>query len=40
VGARNLFDKDPPLASVNFGYLGQLENAWGRFVYVEVSKRF
>jgi outer membrane receptor protein involved in Fe transport len=40
VGVRNVADKDPPLASVNFGYLGALHNALGRFTYVQLSKRF
>ncbi|HEY0113104.1 MAG TPA: TonB-dependent receptor [Allosphingosinicella sp.] len=40
VGARNLFDKDPPLSSNNFGFLGSLHSAVGRFVYFELSKRF
>jgi outer membrane receptor protein involved in Fe transport len=40
VGARNLFDKDPPLYSNNFGYLGSLHSALGRFVYFELAKRF
>ncbi|GAA4007275.1 TonB-dependent receptor domain-containing protein [Sphingomonas humi] len=38
VGARNLFDKDPPVYSSNFGFLGSLHNAIGRFVYIELSK--
>ena len=40
IGARNLFDVDPPLHSSNFGFLGSLHNAIGRFVYLEVSKQF
>jgi outer membrane receptor protein involved in Fe transport len=40
VGARNLFDKDPPLYSSNYGFLGSLHNPTGRFVYFELSKRF
>ena len=40
VGARNIFDVDPPLYSNNFGFLGSLHSALGRFVYFEVSKRF
>lgn len=40
IGARNLFDVDPPLQSSNFGFLGSLHNAIGRFVYVEVSREF
>jgi hypothetical protein len=40
VGVRNLEDKDPPLASNNFGYLGALHNATGRYWYATLSKRF
>lgn len=40
VGARNLFDKQPPLASNNYGFLGSLHDAVGRFVYFELSKEF
>ena len=38
VGARNLFDKQPPLSSSNYGFLGSLHDAVGRFVYFELSK--
>lgn len=40
VGVRNLEDKDPPLASNNFGYLGSLHSATGRYWYGSLSKRF
>ena len=40
LGARNLFDKAPPLASNNYGFLGSLHDAVGRFVYFELSKEF
>ena len=40
VGVRNIEDKDPPLASNNFGYLGSLHNATGRYWYASLSKRF
>jgi len=40
LGARNLFDKQPPLASTNYGFLGSLHDAVGRFVYFELSKEF
>ena len=40
VGARNLFDKAPPLSSSNYGFLGALHDAVGRFVYFELSKEF
>jgi hypothetical protein len=35
-----LFDKQPPLASTNYGFLGSLHDAVGRFVYFELSKEF
>jgi hypothetical protein len=38
VGARNIFDKDPPLASN--GYLAQLYVPQARYWYTNVSKRF
>jgi outer membrane receptor protein involved in Fe transport len=40
VGVRNVGDKDPPVASSNFGYLGSLHNATGRYWYLNASKRF
>ena len=40
VGARNLFDQAPPLASNNFGFLGSLHDAVGQFFYFELSKEF
>jgi outer membrane receptor protein involved in Fe transport len=40
VGARNLFDKQPPLASTNYGFLGSLHDGVGRFVYVQLSRDF
>ncbi|PZR34308.1 TonB-dependent receptor [Caulobacter segnis] len=40
VGVRNVFDKDPPVAAANFGYLGALHNATGRYWYMNLSKRF
>lgn len=40
VGARNLFDKEPPLYSSNYGFQGSLHNAIGRTVYGEISKTF
>lgn len=38
VGARNLFDKDPPLSSG--GYIGALYNPYARYWYLNVSKSF
>lgn len=40
VGVRNVFDKDPPVTSSNFGYLGALHNATGRYGYLNLSKQF
>ncbi|MBS0359878.1 MAG: TonB-dependent receptor [Proteobacteria bacterium] len=38
VGARNVFDKQPPL--VSGGYTGALFNPYGRYVYFDVRKTF
>jgi iron complex outermembrane receptor protein len=38
IGARNIFDKDPPLA--NGGYLGGLYQAQGRYLYGGVGYKF
>ncbi len=40
VGVRNIFDEEPPLVDTNFGYLGDLHNPSGRFMYVNVRKSF
>ncbi len=40
VGARNLFDKAPPLTSSNYGFNGALADPTGRFIYFELSKEF
>jgi iron complex outermembrane receptor protein len=40
VGMRNITDETPPLAATNFGYLGDLHSAQGRFVYANVRKTF
>jgi outer membrane receptor protein involved in Fe transport len=44
IGARNLFDKDPPFASGfagnSTGYPGFLYSAEGRFVYLSVTRKF
>ena len=40
VGARNLFDRQPPLAASNYGFLGSLHDGVGRFVYVQLSRDF
>jgi outer membrane receptor protein involved in Fe transport len=38
VGARNIFDQDPPLSSS--GYIGSLYNPYARYWYMSVSKSF
>ena len=38
LGARNLFDKDPPITAD--GYLGSLYVPYARYLYASVSKRF
>lgn len=38
LGARNLFDKAPPITSSNFGFNGALHNAVGRYVYIEIAR--
>lgn len=40
LGVRNVGDKEPPIVSSNFGYLGALHNATGRYWYLNASKRF
>lgn len=44
IGARNLFDKDPPFASGNAGnstgYPGFLYSSEGRFVYLSFNRKF
>lgn len=40
LGARNLFDKAPPIVSSNYGFNGALHDATGLFVYFEVSRNF
>lgn len=40
LGVRNLFDTDPPLAADGFGYSGELHPNLGRYLYLEVTKRF
>ncbi len=44
LGARNLFDKDPPFASGfagnSTGYPGFLYSAEGRFLYVQLTRKF
>ncbi|TAJ71540.1 MAG: TonB-dependent receptor [Phenylobacterium sp.] len=39
VGARNVFDKDPPLASTD-GYQASVYNPYGRYLYFNIRKTF
>lgn len=38
LGVRNLFDKQPPITSSNFGFNGALHDAVGRYVYIEIAR--
>ncbi|MDP3740269.1 MAG: TonB-dependent receptor [Hyphomonadaceae bacterium] len=40
VGMRNIFNEEPPLADTNFGYLGDLHNPSGRYLYGSIRKEF
>jgi hypothetical protein len=40
LGVRNIFSEAPPLADTNFGYLGDIDNPAGRFMYVNLRKEF
>ncbi|HVY89794.1 MAG TPA: TonB-dependent receptor, partial [Hyphomonadaceae bacterium] len=40
LGMRNIFNEVPPLADTNFGYLGDIDNPAGRFMYVNLRKEF
>lgn len=40
LGARNLFDRDPPFADETFGYVSSLHNNRGRFLYLDIRKEF
>ena len=40
LGARNLFDGEPPLADESFGYLGSLHSSRGRQIYLSARKSF
>lgn len=40
LGVRNITDEVPPLADTNFGFMGDLHNPQGRFVYANVRKTF
>jgi iron complex outermembrane receptor protein len=40
IGMRNIFNEEPPLADTNFGYLGDLHNPQGRFLYGSIRKTF
>ncbi|MCE3288880.1 MAG: hypothetical protein K0R83_892, partial [Caulobacter sp.] len=40
IGARNLFDEQPPLADSDMGFLGELHSPRGRVIYASIRKRF
>ncbi|MDG2522940.1 TonB-dependent receptor [Caulobacter segnis] len=40
LGVRNVFDKDPPLATGDAGYLGALYQPYGRYWYASIRKTF
>lgn len=40
IGARNLFDEDPPLADDRFGYSGSVHSNRGRWWYASIRKSF
>jgi outer membrane receptor protein involved in Fe transport len=40
IGARNLFDEDPPLADERFGYTGSVHSNRGRWWYASIRKSF
>jgi hypothetical protein len=37
---RNIFNEEPPLVDTGFGYLGDLHNPSGRFLYGSIRKTF
>lgn len=40
IGARNVFDKEPPLADETYGYMGSLYSPNPRYLYVSIQKEF
>lgn len=40
LGVRNMFDKDPPFADEDFGYLGELHSVLPRYWYANIRTRF
>jgi outer membrane receptor protein involved in Fe transport len=40
VGVNNIFDVDPPLADETFGYFSEYHSSRGRYIYLDISKRF
>ncbi len=40
IGARNLFDEDPPLADETFGYYASMHSGVGRFWYLKLAAEF
>jgi outer membrane receptor protein involved in Fe transport len=39
VGARNLFDKEPPLSATG-NYLSALHESYGRYLHLGISKNW
>jgi iron complex outermembrane recepter protein len=40
VGVKNIFDKSPPLADEGFGFFHKLHSITGRYIYVDLLKKF
>ena len=40
VGVRNIADEDAPIADEQLGYFGSLHSNRGRYVYLDISKKF
>lgn len=40
LGMNNAFDEDPPLADEDFGYFNEYHSSRGRYIYLDVSKKF
>ena len=40
LGVNNVADEEPPLASESLGFEGELHSSRGRYVYLQLNKRF
>ncbi len=40
LGVRNMFDEEPPVTDEQLGYFGSLHSNRGRYVYLDISKKF